>query len=102
MKVKFGKYKGQSWSDVPKDYLTWAAKAFDKKDPTRRLVVNELKRRQQRSGKPQSKPKAKSKQKHNEADWADTHYQWTGPTGVVEWIPNDVSMEGRESELAPV
>ena len=37
-----------------------------------------------------------SKQKHNNADWAETHYLWNG-----EWIPNDVDMSGREGEECP-
>lgn len=28
--IKFGKYKGQRFSDVPNDYLVWMAKNFDK------------------------------------------------------------------------
>lgn len=42
-----------------------------------------------------------AKQKHGDADWPATHYKWTGPTGIADWIPHDIDMGSRVNEMAP-
>lgn len=41
-KVRFGKYKGYLWADVPRDYLQWAAKQQDMDADVRHTVAHHL------------------------------------------------------------
>lgn len=43
--VTFGMHKGKKWADVPKQYLEWVVREFDKKVPSRKLAKKELARR---------------------------------------------------------
>lgn len=72
-------------------YYTW----YWLCDSCKRMQMDERAKVFNESGQPSTR------QKHSESDWDSTHYRCTGPTGVVEHIPNDVSIDGRENETAP-
>ncbi len=121
--IWFGQHKGTLWSEVPDDYINWVIGNFDD-GPERESAVAELGRRQElslkdrdREDQPQPKPgrffapetteKRNSvegsgfSQKRSHKDWPSTHYTWTGPTGIVDWIPKSIDMAERDGEIPP-
>lgn len=103
----FGKHKGMSITNVPKNYLMWMI-GQDFHEQVLNAAHKELLRRGKlaatvKTGESSTVP---VENKHVKASGAvaettETHYQWNGPTGRMEWIPIDVDMSGRECEMVP-
>lgn len=93
--LPFGKHRGKPLSKVPSSYLAWVIQYCD----FREAVVaseNELTRRGTEFINGAKKPKKDRKPKV----WDETHYRWTGPTGIFDWIPNGVIIS-HGAEVAP-
>ncbi|MEO2017947.1 MAG: hypothetical protein ABGZ53_26650 [Fuerstiella sp.] len=121
--IWFGQHKGTLWLEMPDEYITWLCSSLND-GPEREAAMAERCRRQDlslkdgdREDQPQPKPiqffapettkKRKSTegsargQKQSHKDWAETHYTWTGPTGIVDWIPKSIDMDNRDGETPP-
>jgi uncharacterized protein (DUF3820 family) len=86
--VDFGKYQGNTWKDVPSDYLVWLSRNYD--DDKQKLAITELKRRE---SLPEYEQNSKDKQrvmqesisfgKHKGTKWCDLD------RGYLEWLVNN-------------
>ena len=92
--IQFGKYKGLNYSELPLDYLQWMKREIKSPEKTVIQINFELERR---------KTNVPVKISNSKEPWNDpsTHYQWTDRNGKVHSIPNDVSLAGKETEVAP-
>ena len=122
--VTFGRHRGERWADVPSSYLHWCVRNFESgcylqfrcaAELSRRLgveiseILSDPRRNRGKSNRRASKrSRGKNRSRKGGRDRAEpstesseTHYQWTGPTGRVEWIPHDVDMTDTVDEPCP-
>jgi len=100
-RMPFGKHQGRLISGLPQSYLEWAAENIKGDVGTK---LKEERQRRTESGSaasPIKEPKKAKKRDRAIPDDSGTHYPWTDRTGKVHMIPNDVDMDGRESEECP-
>lgn len=100
--LTFGKHKNEDIRFVPLNYLNWIAESFSPGN-VMTIVEEELDRRSGVSVKTEKQVVNKPAKKNRvvQDSIRGSHYQWGDSNGSTHWIPSDVSMADRETELSP-
>ncbi len=84
--INFGKFKGQKWTELSDDYLTWLSKNINSED--RQTALVELERRKEKSV-PQKRKEIISFGKHKGELWEDL------PTPYLQWVSQNLQGEAQ-------
>ena len=84
--INFGKFKGQKWTDLSDDYLSWLSKNINSDD--RQIALSELARRKEKKV-PQKRKEIISFGKHRGELWEDL------PTPYLQWVCQNLQGEAQ-------